>query len=85
MSMYVETELEVCVVCAHLIANGEYDDDGTDAALIASMAMVDRWADRAADIVLGGDELGFRLRPCDACGSELAGDRFTAGILTPTA
>jgi hypothetical protein len=84
MSMYVETELEVCEVCVHLIANGEYAD-GTDAALIASEAMVDRWADKAADIVLGGDELGFRLRPCDACGSKLAGDRFTASILTPTA
>lgn len=56
-----ETELAVCVVCIHLLANGEYDD-GTDAAERAGEGMASIWGDDARHLVAGGDELGYSTR-----------------------
>ena len=96
--MVVTHELQVCTVCLHLIANGEYHD-GTDAAARCGQGLVDRWGELAGQIVPGWvgscdcapDEdcesgcldLGYHTSPCDGCGDSDAGDRFAAVILGP--
>lgn len=80
--MFDVIELSVCTVCLHLIANGEFED-GTDVAEQTNAAMVERWGEDVAHMVLGGDELGFCDSACTGCGAIEAGDRFTAAILRP--
>lgn len=77
------TDLEVCVVCLHLLANGEYND-GTDAADIAQSGIARLWGDDARHLVPGDNELGFSTRPCEACGNPLHGDRHEAHLVKPT-
>jgi len=77
------TELSVCVVCIHLLANGEYDD-GTDAAEVASAGQLAKWGDDVQHLVAGGDDLGFMKSDCDGCGDHHHGDRFRAYLMIPT-
>jgi hypothetical protein len=79
---YDITELSVCTVCIHLLANGEYDD-GTDAAEIAAAGMARVWGDDVVHLVPGSADLGHCSSSCDGCGSTLAGDRFEASALIP--
>lgn len=82
MIKYGITELAVCTVCIHLIANGEFDD-GTDAAEECGDGQIRVWGDDARHLSFGGEELGFSWQDCDGCGSWLAGDRFAASIMIP--
>ena len=77
-------ELAVCVVCLHLLANGEYDD-GTDAAERAGAGLLRRWGDLAARIVADGTDLGFRATACEGCGDPAHGDRYRAVLLPAVA
>jgi hypothetical protein len=77
-----QTELSVCMVCIHLLANGEYND-GTDAAEVAGKGMDRIWGKDARHLVPGGDELGYSTSSCDGCGDWHHGDRFTATALIP--
>ena len=79
---YDETELSICQVCLHLLANGEYND-GTDAAEIAAKGMARIWSKDARHLVLGGDELGYSTSDCGGCGDWHHGDRFAATALIP--
>lgn len=95
-AMIITHELQVCTMCLHLIANGDYDD-GTDAAARCAQGLVQRWDDLTAQIVPGlaapcgcsPDEdcecanLGYHLSPCDGCGDDEPGDRFAVVILEP--
>lgn len=47
-------ELRVCLVCIHLMANGEFDD-GTDAAEKCAAGQVKEWGDNAKYLVSGSD------------------------------
>lgn len=76
----VTHDLDVCTVCVHLIANGEFDD-GTDAAEKCSARQVKIWGPLAVAMVLGDDDEWFSYRSCDGCGDQLAGDRFHAHII----
>lgn len=95
--MRVTHELRVCLVCVHLIANGEFND-GTDAAEICGQAMARKWGNLTRDIVLGTaehrddceldeagecncEDLGFCTSRCDGCDDTTHGDRFAAAIL----
>lgn len=78
--MTVTHELSICLICLHLIANGEYND-GTDIADVTNARMLEKWGDLTMSISLGGDELGFCTSECDGCGDTDHGDRFTAVIL----
>lgn len=83
---FEETELSVCLVCIHLLANGEYND-GTDIAEVTLGAMRHIWGDDFIHISAGGgeygDENGFCTSPCDGCGDTDHGDRFAATLLKP--
>jgi hypothetical protein len=76
------TDLSVCIVCVHLIANGEYDD-GTDAADVCGEGQQRIWGDDAAHMALGDNDFGFSWSPCEGCGESLAGDRFYAVVMVP--
>ena len=77
----VTHDLDVCTVCIHLIANGEYDD-GTDAAEKCSAGQVAKWGDLAVHMVLGDTEdTWFSMRDCEGCGDTDGGDRFHAHII----
>lgn len=93
--MFEKAELSVCVVCAHLLANGEYDD-GTDAAEQAAKGMARIWGDDARHLIAGGhvedcdgsEPCGcldgwFSWSDCDGCGSEMGGERHRAVALIP--
>jgi hypothetical protein len=76
-------ELAVCVVCLHLLANGEFND-GTDAAETADAGMERLWGDTARHLVADGAELGFSTWSCEGCGDTDHGDRYRAIALIPT-
>lgn len=82
-TLYDTTELAVCTVCIHLMANGEYND-GTDAAEICGAGMVRIWGEDARYLTLGGEELGFSWCRCEGCGDTDGGDRFRAYMMIPT-
>jgi hypothetical protein len=75
-------ELAVCIVCLHLLANGEFND-GTDAAENAAIGMILLWGDNARHLVADGTELGFGTWPCEGCGNTDHGDRYRAVALIP--
>lgn len=77
----VSHDLDVCTVCIHLIANGEFND-GTDAADKCSAAQVRIWGNLAVSMVAGDDDVWFSYRSCDGCGHQAAGDRHHAHILS---
>lgn len=80
MARVIADELEVCEDCAQSIANGE----GTDELSRRQVAL---WGADAWGLVLAcGDEdedtcPTFSTRPCDGCGSTLAGSRHLAAVL----
>lgn len=79
-------EISVCVDCVMLLANGELTDpDGVDVASEHDAKIAAQWGD--ADITLGGfsDETEdadgwFSWSPCQGCGSQLGGSRFSAVV-----
>ncbi|MGC2652281.1 MAG: hypothetical protein WA317_01475 [Mycobacterium sp.] len=79
---YEITELDVCTVCIHLIANGEFND-GTDAADVARAGWETTFGDQAQYLTYGGEELGFSWSSCDACGNGDGGDRYRASLMVP--
>lgn len=83
MTRYETTEITVCTVCVHLIANGEYDD-GTTAAEDCARGQVTTWGDDARHLFLGEGYDGFAHTPCEGCGDTLAGHRFPAVAMIPT-
>lgn len=89
MTRFDMTELAVCTVCIHLLANGEFND-GTDAAEKCSEGMARIWGDDARHLVPGGGgddedsgDLGFSWSSCDGCGDTLGGDRHQAWAMIP--
>lgn len=82
MAKFNEVELSICTVCAHLFANGEYDD-GTDAAEVASKGIDRKWGADARHISVtdGGED--FSTSDCDTCGDHLHGERHNAVALLP--
>lgn len=80
---YEHYDLSVCVVCIHLLANGEYDD-GTDVGEQTAEKMAQLWGDNTRHLVPGNYEQGFRVTTCDGCGSQLHGDRHEAHALIPS-
>jgi hypothetical protein len=80
---YERTDLEVCVVCLHLLANGEFND-GTDSAEIAAAGMHRIWGDDTRHLIADGAELGFSTSACESCGDTDHGDRYRAVALIPT-
>lgn len=81
-TVYDTTELSVCTVCIHLLANGEYND-GTDAAEVAAAGKVRIWGDDARHLTPGGEDLGHCTSDCDGCGDSEHGDRFRAYVMIP--
>lgn len=83
MATLIASGLSVCVDCALLIANGEVtDSDGNDIAEQVAERQVSVWGNDARWLVLDhNDEPYFGTRPCDGCGSDLAGDRMLAAVL----
>lgn len=93
------TEISVCTVCIHLLANGEYND-GTDTAEVVSAGMERIWGADLRHMVPGGshescepscdgsgdcfaDDLGFSWSSCDGCGDTDGGDRHRATVMIP--
>jgi hypothetical protein len=75
-------ELEFCVDCTMLIANGEcYDSDGNDIGAEVADRQMAIWGtgwDGAYGLTLNCPEDCdgyFTWRACDGCGSTLGGDR----------
>jgi hypothetical protein len=79
---YDITEIDVCVVCIMLTANGEYDD-GTDAAERCTEGQARIWGDDVRHFTMGGEELGFSWSSCDGCGDTNGGDRFRINVMVP--
>lgn len=82
MSKFNITELEVCTMCIHLLANGEYDD-GTNAVVIVADGIRRTWGANVSHLVPGSSDLGFSWSSCDGCGSTLGGNRHEASALIP--
>ena len=82
MAKFDTTELSVCVVCIHLIANGEYND-GEDTAEKCSQRQQLVWGDRVRYLTYSGEYLGFSWSWCDGCEDTLGGDRFRAYMMIP--
>ena len=81
---YDVTDLRVCTVCIHLLANGEFND-GTDAAEVAAAGIARIWGATARDLCPGDSEQdnGFSTSACDGCGDSDHGDRFHAVAMIP--
>lgn len=74
----VALDLSVCLVCIHLLANGEYND-GTDAAEVCAAGMARLWgAGGVWHLVPGSEEFGYSVGSCEGCGDTMHGDRFEA-------
>lgn len=74
-------ELDVCTVCIHLIANGEFND-GTDEAERKGAGLESNWAGwRLVPGFLPEEDSRFSHLSCQGCGDTLAGDRFQAYAL----
>ncbi len=76
------TELDVCMVCLHLLANGEYND-GEDTAEVCAAGQEKIWGEDLRYMTLGGEELGFSWSSCDGCGDTHGGDRYRASMMIP--
>ncbi|MCO1657436.1 hypothetical protein [Pseudonocardia humida] len=75
-------DLSICVVCQHLLANGEYND-GTTAAETAATGMLKLWGNNALLLIPDGTDLGYRTTTCESCGNTDHGDRYRAALFTP--
>jgi hypothetical protein len=82
MTQFDVTDLSVCTVCIHILANGEYNDS-TDAADVCAAGMTRVWGNDARHLVPGNGDLGFCQSSCDGCGNTDHGDRFEAHALIP--
>jgi hypothetical protein len=75
------SEINVCVVCIHLLANGEFND-GTDAAEKCFAGQQRIWG--STHLIPGGGseeddgDRGFSWSACEGCGDTDGGDRFQA-------
>lgn len=68
-------DMEICVDCAMLHANGS--TEGLEGDRLAEvLAGLDTYPFLAV-----GDDAGFSWSRCDACGSRLGGDRLTAAVI----
>jgi hypothetical protein len=70
-------ELELCVDCTHVLANGVESEEHARAA----DAMTSKWGPGWLLLLNhpeGGDVAYFSWKDCDGCGSRLGGMRFTA-------
>jgi hypothetical protein len=84
-TLYDTTEIRVCVVCIHLLCNGEYND-GTDAAERASEGMTRIWGDDVKHLTPAGSEDGepyFSWCSCDGCGDTDGGERHLVYAMIP--
>lgn len=82
MAEFDTTELSVCQVCIHIMANGEFND-GTDAAEVCTAGWARVWGDDAKYLTPGSEDLGFRTTSCDGCGDDYHGDRYQAWMMKP--
>lgn len=82
MAKFEITPLKVCVVCIHLMSNGEYVD-GTDAADECQRGMIRIWGEDAKYLTPGSEDLGFHSSSCEGCGDEYHGDRYQAFMMVP--
>lgn len=80
MATVLHDDLDLCVVCTHLVANGEYVD-GTDAADECSRAQVEKWGRLAVHMVLTDGEDEYSTLACDGCGDTDHGYRHKACII----
>lgn len=64
-------ELEVCANCHAFLAYG-------DSAEFVAERIRERWGRDADRLAADGKHLGISWAPCDACGTALGGDRFSA-------
>lgn len=76
------TDISVCVVCIHLMANGEYDD-GEDTAEVCAAGQAKLWGAEARHFVPGDEDQGFSWSRCEGCGDPSGGDRFQAHVMIP--
>jgi hypothetical protein len=71
------SDLAVCVDCAMMLANGELGQG--DAEAVHASLIEAQWPDTFLTLSGSEDEdTWFSSSPCDGCGSQLAGDRFSA-------
>lgn len=87
MTRFDVTSLDACVVCTHLLANGEYTD-GTDAAEKAAAGIQQRWGADAIHLVNDCPpecEGWFATSACEVCRDELHGERHPAALMLPIA
>lgn len=82
MAKFEITEIKVCVVCIHLMANGEFVD-GTDAADNCQRGQIRVWGEDAKYLTPGSEELGFYSSSCEGCGDDYHGDRHQAYMMIP--
>jgi hypothetical protein len=82
MNIVDHLELSVCVVCLHLLANGEFND-GTNTAEVVATGMERQWGATARHLIADGEDLGFSTSSCDGCGDTDHGDRYRAIALIP--
>jgi len=74
------TDLEVCVDCIMLLANGETGDEQETAAHAAKINAL--WGDTQLVPACDEDCEGwFSWSSCDGCGSTLGGDRHKAAAI----
>lgn len=75
-------DLEVCVDCIMVIANGEATADTNTDEHVANMDAMwpaqDGWRLGYGNSDPDASDLGFSWGSCDGCGSNLGGDRFAA-------
>lgn len=83
MATITHDNLMVCQDCTLIIANGDMGgvecEHGNDK--MHALAMVAQWDDLTNGLVLDHDEVDFSTRPCDGCGSRLAGYRHSAVVI----
>ena len=87
MSTIIADDLWVCTDCAMMIANGELGQGDWDAEVAHCQRMNEHLSERLADHgygswVLGDEGLDFSSCRCDGCGSNLAGYRNSAAVLS---
>ena len=75
-------DIDVCVVCLMLCANGEYND-GENTARDCARGQHELWGDNARHFTCGGEELGFSTSECEGCGNPYHGDRYRLHVMIP--
>jgi len=73
------TDIRICVDCACYHANG--DTTGIESAEREAEVIAARMLAPGEHIAVG-DSDGFSWSSCDACGSDLGGDRFSATLFS---